>query len=189
MAARRIAVPLLALAWLAAGCEKMPLAVGQAGQQEEPSLTFRNFKVRASREGRLSWEAEAVRARVFQKEGKAQAEQMLMTYYRDGRAVSHASADRALMNLKTYDVRASGHVVVKGANKVTLSTTRLDWDNARQLATSDAKVRVQRPGVVLTGWGFRADRALDDVRILSDVQAEADSVKQLREESQKVKKP
>lgn len=175
---------LFVLAALLSACEKMPVSVAKAGAAEEPNLSFRGFKVRASHEGVLVWEAEAVSAKVYQAQHKAEAQQVAMTYFQNGRAVSWAEADRADIDLSTYGVKARGDVRVKGRNGVVLTTTQLDWDNATQIATSQAKVRVQRKGTVLTGWGLHADKALQDVRILRDVQAEASSVKDLRDTSE-----
>ena len=104
--------------------------------------------------------------------------------FQNGKPVSWAEAERADIDLKTYGVKARGDVKVRGRNGVVLTTTQLDWDNSTQIATSQAKVRVQRKGTVLTGWGLHADKALQDVRILRDVQAEASSVRDLRESSE-----
>lgn len=178
----------LALSLSLGACEKMPVAAAKgAAGEEAANLSFRGFKVRASHEGQLVWEAEAVRAKVFQQANRAEAEQVLLTYFQNGRQVSQAWADRADMDLKDYGVKARGNVKVKGSNGVLLTTSQLDWDNVHQLATSNAKVRVQRKGSVLTGWGMRADRGLQDVRILRDVQAEAASVNELRQAGEGLK--
>jgi LPS export ABC transporter protein LptC len=170
----------LALVLCLGACERAPLASGAVADTDAASLSFNGFKVRASHEGQLVWEAEAVRAKVYQRANRAEAEQVTMTYFQNGRRVSQAQADKADMDLKTYGVKAHGNVRVKGTNGVLLITSQLDWDNVKQEATSQARVRVERKGTVLTGWGLRADRALKDVRILADVQAEAANVDALR---------
>jgi LPS export ABC transporter protein LptC len=170
----------LGLALLCGACERAPLASGSVAAGDSASLSFNGFKVRASHQGQLVWEAEAVRAKVYQQANRAEAEEVTLTYYQNGRRVSQAQADKADMDLKTYGVKARGNVRVKGTNGVLLTTSQLDWDNVKQLATSQARVRVERKGTVLTGLGMRADRALKDVRILDDVQAEAANVDALR---------
>lgn len=173
---------LLLLLALSPACRRAPQGEAAAGN-EKPSLLFQGFGARASHQGELVWEARAVRARVFDAEQRAQAEEVEITYYVDGKAVSKARAKKARMDLGRYDVDAEGDVVLHGSNGVVLTTPRLKWDNRRQLATSSARVRVVRGGAVLTGRGFSADRALRDVRIFEDVQAEAVSVEQLRKEA------
>lgn len=185
---RRLALLLLCAAWLPA-CEKMPVGKAKALGEEEANLSFRGFKVRASHEGVLVWEADAERAKVFQAVNRAEAEQVNLTYFQDGKAVSWAQADKADMDLKDYGIKARGNVRVQGRNGVVLTTSQLNWDNVTQIATSQAKVRVERKGTVLTGWGLRADRALQDVRILRDVQAEAESVEGLRQTTAEELKP
>ena len=185
----KLLILLACVACLLSACEKMPVATntGPATGDSAANLTFRGFKVRASHEGSLTWEAEALRAKVFQQANQAEAEQVTMTYFQNGRRVSQAQADRADINLKDYGVKARGNVRVTGSNGVVLLTQELDWDNAHQLATSNVKVRLERKGTVLTGWGMRADRALQDVRILHDVQAEAQSINELRKVGQGLK--
>jgi len=177
----RAAGCLLALALALSACEKVPMAPAKVAGAEEPAnLTFQGFKIRSSHDGKMVWEAEAVRAKVFQQVNKAQAEEVTLTYFQNGRKVSQVWADHADMNLKDHDVKARGHVIVKGRNGVVLTTSQLDWDNETQQATSPAQVTVKRHGTTVTGWGMRADRSLNDVQILSNVQAEADNMDDLR---------
>ncbi len=173
---------LLTIMLALSACEKVPMAPAKVAGAEEPAnLTFQGFKVRSSHDGKMVWEAEAVRAKVFQQVNKAQAEEVTLTYFQNGRKVSQVWADHADMNLKDHDVKARGHVIVKGRNGVVLTTSQLDWDNETQLATSPAQVTMSSAmALPLTGWGMRADRSLNDVQILSNVQAEADNVNDLR---------
>jgi LPS export ABC transporter protein LptC len=181
------AVLVLAFLLPLAACEKLPQAEAPS-KEDSANLSFHGFKVRASHEGQMLWEAEAAYAKVYQQSHRAEAQQVTLTYFQNGRRVSQAWADRADMDLSDYDVKARGHVKVKGSNGVLLLTEQLDWDNTLQMATSPVKVRVERKGTVLTGWGMRADRALQDVRILREVEAEAQSVDELRQTGADFKK-
>lgn len=172
----------LALACVLAGCRRVPGGDAAPGA-EQPGLLFQGFGARASHRGDLVWEARAARARVYDRDQRAVAEDVTLTYYSNGKPVSTARARSARMDLRRYDVDAEGDVQLRGNNGVILSTSRLKWDNRLQRASSSARVRVVRGGAVLTGRGFTADRELRDVRILEDVQAEAVSVEQLRREA------
>lgn len=174
---------LLALGLLPA-CRKAPPPQSPAADKASPSLGLIGFRVKASHEGELVWQAQAVRAKVYRQDQRAEAEDVTITYYSRGRRVSTARADRARMDLKDYNVDAEGDVVVNGANGVKLETPRLRWDNRSQRATSSARVRLTRGATVLTGTGFTADKELHDVRVLADVQAEAASVRRLKEDAQ-----
>lgn len=148
-----------------------------------PSLLFQGFSARASHDGVLVWEAQADRARVDHTGQKAHGEVVTVVYFRHGRVVSHARADRADIDLKDYNIDADGAVEVHSSEGVVLQTPHLYWDNRLQKISSASPVKVIRGHTVLTGDGFVGDRDLDDVRILRNVQAEAVSVEDLREES------
>jgi LPS export ABC transporter protein LptC len=165
------------------GCRKAPPPQDPSAKAA-PSLDLNGFHVRASHEGQLLWEARAVRARVFRQDQRAEAEDVTIVYYNHGRRVSTARADRARMDLKDYDVDAEGNVKLDGDNGVRLETPRLRWDNQAQRVSSASAVRLIRGGTVLTGVGFTADKDLHDVRVLNNVQAEAVSVRRLKEDAQ-----
>jgi LPS export ABC transporter protein LptC len=176
---------LLALLGLFAvsACRQVPAGALGKGAGEQPGLIFQGFAARASHRAQRVWEAQAVTARVYDAEQWALAQDVTITYYVDGKVASTARAREARMDLRNYDLDARGDVQVRASNGVILSTSRLQWDNRSQRASSQARVRVVRGGTVLTGRGFTADRELRDVRIHEDVQAEAISVEQLRREA------
>jgi LPS export ABC transporter protein LptC len=179
---------------LTLACGPAPTAQGPAApaskkEQEKPSLLFQGFSARASHDGELVWEAQAERALVNHTGQHAHAEVVTMVYFRHGQVVSRARADRAEIDLKDYDIQAYGAVEVHSSEGAILRTPHLDWDNREQKISSDSPVEVLRGHTVLTGRGFVSDRDLRDVRILHDVQAEAVSVEDLREESKTWRQP
>lgn len=154
-----------------------------AKEKEKPSLLFQGFSARASHDGALVWEAQAQRARVNHDGQRAYAEVVTVQYFKHGRIVSRAKADKAEIDLRDYGIQAQGSVEVRSNDGVILRTPRLDWDNRLQRISSSAPVTVLRGRTKLTGVGFVGDRDLRDVRILSNVRAEALSVRALRDES------
>jgi len=187
-----LAFLILSALCLGTACSPAPesqLPVRDAKEKEKPSLIFQGFAARASHAGELLWEAQADRARVNHQGQRAHAEAVTVVYYSHGRVVSRAKADRAEIDLKNYDIAADGSVEVRSSHGVILYTPHLDWDNRRQRISSGSKVRVVRGHMVVTGRGFEGDRDLHDVRILNDVQAEAASVEDLREEAKTWKRP
>ncbi len=182
--ARRAAPAALALALaLAVPAPGAPASGARPAKgPEQPSLLFQGFSARASHNGVRLWEARAARARVDHDERHAHGETVTVRYYRRGRVVSRARADHAVIDLKDYDIDASGSVEVRSSEGVVLRTPRLFWDNRAQRISSSAPVTVIRGRMKLTGVGFVADRDLHNVRILSQVRAEALSVRALRKE-------
>lgn len=167
-----------------------PEAAPAAGKEKEKSsLIFRGFEAQASHDGVLMWEAHAERARVNRQGQGAHAEVVTLIYFKNSRIVSRARADRAEIDLKDYDIVADGSVEVRSSNGVILRTPHLNWDNKAQRISSESKVLVLRGHTQLSGRGFTGDRDLRDVRILSEVQAEAASVDALREDSKTWKRP
>jgi LPS export ABC transporter protein LptC len=174
---------------LAGGCASQaagPFAAAAAaagGGKEKPSLIFKGFSARASHSGEIVWEAQAAHAVVNHEGVQADAEDVTMLYYSRGRQVSHGRANHAVIDLRTYDLKADGAVEVRSSEGVILRTPHLDWDNRQQRISSSSRVEILKGRTRLTGRGFRGDRDLRDVRVLSEVQAEALSVEALREDS------
>ncbi len=157
---------------------------------DEPSMVFEGFRARGTRQGEKQWEARAVRARIDQGRQKALAEQVSITYFQNGKAVSFAVAGQAEIDLSQYDLKASGGVRLRGLNGVVLISERLSWDNQSQMVSSDDKVSVLRGKSLLTGVGLRADRQLEKVEVLKDVQVSTASIEELRQmREQQVREP
>lgn len=166
---------------LLSGCEE-PISNGvKKPADEAPSLIFEGFKARGTFKGVKQWEAEATRAKVFQGSQNARAEDVEITYFQGGKAVSHATAKHADIDLKNYDLIADGDVNVRAENGVMLKTEKLNWDNSRQEVRTKARVKVWRGNSVLTGKGLIADRKLEKVEVQEDVKIEAASVEELRQ--------
>jgi LPS export ABC transporter protein LptC len=157
-------------------------APSKVPEREKSSALFRGFSADAFHRGDLVWVVHAERARVDHEGRKAHAEVVTLVYYSGGSVVSRARADRADIDMKTYNIEADGSVEVRSRNDIVLRTPHLRWDNKGQRISSASKVLVLRGRTQLTGRGFTGDRDLHDVRILSDVQAEAVSVDALRED-------
>ena len=187
-----LGMALLALG--AAGCSQPPAvspssASGQTRSEETASLVFEGFKARGTLRGVKQWEAVASHARVFYGSQKAKAEEVEITYFQNGREVSHATARKADIDMDTFDLLAEGDVVVKAANGVVLLTERLAWDNDFEQVRTRSKVRVLKGGSWLTGIGLVADRKLEHVEVQQDIKIEAASVTELRQFEKKRSKP
>ncbi|MES2201901.1 MAG: LPS export ABC transporter periplasmic protein LptC [candidate division FCPU426 bacterium] len=174
-----------------AGCEgpREPSAAAppQTPSADKPSLVFDGFKARGTAKGVKQWEAEAKRAWVLKGSRNASAEDVTITYFQKGLAVSRARALHAEINLKTYDLEAEGEVVVHGQNGVVLESDRLSWDNQTEQVHTRSKVRVLRGRSILTGKGLIADRKMEKVEVLEDVRVETASVAELKRMSHELK--
>lgn len=157
------------------------------GAVEKPSMVFDGFKARGTLKGVKQWEAEATHARIYNATQMASAQDVTIIYFQKGRPVSRATAKNAEINLKTYDLEASGDVVVHGQKGVVLSTEQLSWDNLRERVHTLARVRVVRGNSVLTGRGLEADRKLEKVEVQEDVKVESARLSELRKMKRETK--
>jgi LPS export ABC transporter protein LptC len=85
---------------------------------------------------------------------------------RTGQRVSTLTADSAVIDDKTKNMTARGHVVVVSERPVrTVTTELMMWDNARQKLHSTAFVSVTSPEEILQGVGFESDQNLEHYTI------------------------
>lgn len=72
--------------------------------------------------------------------------------------LSILSADSAVVDDKTKNMTAYGHVtVISDSSQSRLETEVLNWDNARQKVYSKEFVRITSPLESVTGYGFESD--------------------------------
>ena len=80
--------------------------------------------------------------------------------------VSYLTADSAVIDDKTKNMIARGHVFVYAdSSKATLNTSVLQWNNTTQKIFSTEYVVFNRPGETITGWGFESDQNLNNYKI------------------------
>ena len=83
-----------------------------------------------------------------------------------GRRASHLTSDSAVIDDKTRNMIAKGHVIVIGdSSGAVLKTTILHWDNTTRKLYSTAYVEIDRPGEHLQGYGFESDQSLTYYKI------------------------
>ncbi len=83
-----------------------------------------------------------------------------------GRRASHLTSDSAVIDDKTRNMIAKGHVIVIGdSSGVVLKTSILHWDNITRKLFSTAYVEIDRPGEHLQGFGFESDQSLTYYKI------------------------
>jgi LPS export ABC transporter protein LptC len=75
------------------------------------------------------------------------------------------------MNDMSHDMIARGDVVIQTTEGTRMTTDQLRFLNKTQRIQTDAFVRVDRRGDVLTGWGFESDPELKDFQFKRQVKA------------------
>jgi LPS export ABC transporter protein LptC len=154
-------VGLLALV-LGCGWDEAP--DGGAGQsveqvEEVPDQEITQFVLRETREdGSLAWILRAVEAKIYEVRDEVDAETVEIDFYNAAGEVSSVlTADRGVIERRSYDMRALGNVVVRNREGHELSTEELQYSTKRAKIHTDGFVTVVRGRDVLTGYGLETD--------------------------------
>ncbi len=97
---------------------------------------------------------------------------MVNLHFYDEKGVEQSSltANRGLIREKTEKVSVFGNVIAINEDSTILRTESLLWDPETQLISTDDYVEVERAnGDILTGYGLKGDRNLQELEILRDV--------------------
>lgn len=83
-----------------------------------------------------------------------------------GKRLSLLTADSIVIDDRTQNMTAHGHVVViADSTATTLKTPLLMWDNSRQKLHSTEYVHIQSPTEIIEGYGFESDQNLKNYKI------------------------
>jgi|YelNatPaOPRAMG01_1025707.scaffolds.fasta_scaffold04377_17 Protein of unknown function (DUF1239). len=93
-----------------------------------------------------------------------------------GKHTSFLTADSGVVNNRTNDLEAIGHVYAHSDSGTSLWTERLFWNNKSGKVTSDVFVRIVSPKESIQGVGFESDRDLRNYKIFN-VSGEAKTLK------------
>ncbi len=169
-ALRWAAIALVATAW---GCRGR--AASPAGRAEQPvaDQEARDFTLTESSEGKKNWTLWASYAAMYTERNVIDAKAVRIEFFDSkGQKFSTLLADQGIVDQRTNDLEARGHVRVATETGIRMETDSLRWLNDRQRIVSNAFVRVTRRHDVVTGWGFESDPSLDHFHLEREVQAE-----------------
>ena len=83
-----------------------------------------------------------------------------------GKQAAVLTADSAIIDDKTKDMTAIGHiVVVSDSSQTRLETSRLIWDEKTERIRTNERVRITTPTEVIEGTGLVSDQFLTDYRL------------------------
>lgn len=87
-------------------------------------------------------------------------------FSRQGGNSARLTSDSAIIEDRTKNMTAIGHVRIHSdSNRTTLTTKRLVWVNATQRVHSEDSVRIVTPAETIEGVGFESDQYLTSYRI------------------------
>jgi len=122
-------------------------------------------------DGRRSVVVEAVHIDRWEQQDSTEADTVTVLFYDTlGVQKSTLTGKRALIREKSEKVGMFGNVVAVNEDSTVLKTESLFWDPQTNLITTDDYVEItKKDGDIITGYGLKANRHLQEIEILSDV--------------------
>jgi LPS export ABC transporter protein LptC len=175
----RVRAGALGLALLAglAGCGSQDKVVQRpVPSQELPSQEVRDFSLEESDTGTPEWILKSRYAATYQARGVILARDVSVDFFdQKGAKYSHLTAKEGEIKRPSNDMEARGNVVVTTTDGVRIQTESLRFLNRERKIVSDAFVRLERNGDVVTGIGFESDPSLEHFAIKREVKAQVQS--------------
>jgi LPS export ABC transporter protein LptC len=124
-----------------------------------------------TQEGKQSVNIYAKHIDRWEKNDSTEADTVEVIFYdKEGNRSSDLKANRGIIREKTEKVSLFGDVVAVNNDSTVLKTQSLFWNPETQLITTEDYVEItRRDGDILTGYGMKADRNLEEIQILKDV--------------------
>ena len=159
-----------------AGCAGDDSAVLPPRAANLPSQEVTDFTLRESDTGRPEWILRAKYAATYSNRGLIVAHDVAIDFYDSaGKPYSHLTAREGTVQQPANDMEARGKVVVTTTDGVRIETESLRFLNRQRRIVSDAFVRLERHGDVVTGIGFESDPSLEHFTIKREVRAKVQS--------------
>ena len=163
-----VGAALLALA----GCGESPGKSSTPVEGQLPDQVASDFVATETDQGQLQWKMYARSASTYKARNLVVARAVRIDFFDEkGAQTSTMTAREGEMNDLTHDMTARGDVVIQATEGTRMTTELLTFFNKRQRLETDAFVRVERRGDVLTGYGFESDPGLKDFQFKRQVKA------------------
>jgi LPS export ABC transporter protein LptC len=164
----------LALLLLAAGCGGERSRVPSQAAGELPDQEVSDFALTETDQGAPEWKLYARYAATYNVRNVIVARAVRVDFFDEqGAQSSELTAREGEIQLQTRDMTARGDVVLQTREGTRMSTQEIRFLNRDQRIVSppEQKVRVERTGDVLTGYGFESDPGLKHFEFKHRVQA------------------
>jgi len=143
---------------------------------ELPSQEVRDFSLEESDTGTPEWILSSRYAATYSGRGVILARGVAIDFFdTKGVKYSHLTAREGEIKRPSNDMEARGNVVVTTTDGVKIQTESLRFLNRERKIVSDAYVRLERRGDVVTGVGFESDPSLEHFVIKREVKAQVQS--------------
>jgi LPS export ABC transporter protein LptC len=127
--------------------------------------TIEKFTITETKAGKIKMAVEAEHAVIKDAQKKAYVKLPRIKFYKDGKYASILIGEKAIINMENYDVQGVGKCTVESADGEYLEAYNVFYNSALQKVTSKEKVKITRKDEIITGTGFEADAALENIII------------------------
>ncbi len=137
-----------------------------------PDLVLRKIHLVEARGESVLWEVWADQVEMREAEGSGILSRItnpvvVVLYSAQGQL--RCTADRAIVDLKTKDVRLDGAVVARSDQGSQLETDSVRWIAASRRLVTDRPVTISRGNLVTQGRGMDAETSLERVRVFQNI--------------------
>ena len=157
-----------------AGCSDRRAASPALPASEFPDQEVTDFAITETDQGRIEWKLYARDAATYSARNVIIAHVVRIDFFdEEGARSSELVARQGEINQRTRNMTARGDVVLATRDGTRLSTQELRFLNDVQkiVVPDDQKVRVEKGGDVLTGYGFESDPGLTRFEFKRSVRA------------------
>jgi len=163
----------LALVTALAGCHQRKAPAPGESNLQLPDQEARDFSLTETSEGKKNWTLWASYAAMYNAKNLVDAKTISIEFFDSkGKRYSRLTADQGLVDQRTNNLEAIGHVRIVTETGVHMETDSLRWINNTQKIVSESFVKVTRKEDVVTGYGFESDPNLDHFHLKHEVRAE-----------------
>lgn len=164
----RLLLTALALGFIANCGEESPQS---QKERELPSQIVDNFEMQESQSGKKLYALAGKRAFYYNRRNEIVVMEPDIVFYDSQLAVtSNVISDSGVVNNRTGDLVAYGHVVVTTQDSTVLRTDSLVWFNSRARIETDAMVHITSPQGTIEGKGLVSDADLNRIEIKEKVE-------------------
>lgn len=155
-----------ALLLLASSCHWQPAILGHSTNRAPtnlPNAVIRNFQTDFLAYNVKRWQLIANEASFYDRENIVRVSNIAMEAYTENHVViNRVECEFGTLSNTTKNLVLSNRVVIAASNGTVVRGQYFVWNNAAEQFTSPLQVTVTKPdGVLISGWGFKADRRID----------------------------
>ncbi|MFQ5846808.1 MAG: LPS export ABC transporter periplasmic protein LptC [Candidatus Methylomirabilales bacterium] len=154
---------------------RIPVAVAGEGasvtpvsSSPAPDAAMKRVRITETRKGKQLWDVEADAAEVFDDRGVAvltRGVNPVRIVIYNGKETLISFADKAIVDLRTKDLKLIGHVRSESSRGTKIFAEALNWSAAKRQITTDVPVVVEKKGFQIRGKGMMADTILERMTI------------------------